>query len=205
VSWSQIEKPSEMYQGLETQITGVVKMGDEMILMLDFEKIVVEINPESGIQQEKAKKLEKRDRSDKKIVVAEDSPLLRRLLNDTLTEAGFQQIEFFENGKDALDYLENIVNEGEPVKERVDLVITDIEMPQLDGLHLTKRIKENPELDHIPVVIFSSLITNDLKHKGQQVGANAQISKPEVHHLIEQIDELLFKNEEDDELKDEAE
>lgn len=78
-------------------------------------------------------------------------------------------------------------------------------MPQLDGLHLTKRIKENPELDHIPVVIFSSLITNDLKHKGQQVGANAQISKPEVHHLIERIDELLFKNEEDDELKDEAE
>lgn len=205
VSWSQIEKPSEMYQGLETQITGVVKMGDEMILMLDFEKIVVEINPESGIQKEKAKKLEKRDRSDKKIVVAEDSPLLRRLLNETLTEAGFQQIEFFENGKDALDYLENIVNEGEPVKERVDLVITDIEMPQLDGLHLTKRIKENPELDHIPVVIFSSLITNDLKHKGQQVGANAQISKPEVHHLIERIDELLFKNEEDDELKDEAE
>lgn len=99
VSWSQIEKPSEMYQGLETQITGVVKMGDEMILMLDFEKIVVEINPESGIQQEKAKKLEKRDRSDKKIVVAEDSPLLRRLLNDTLTEAGFQQIEFLKTAR----------------------------------------------------------------------------------------------------------
>lgn len=193
VSWEQIEKPSEMYQGLETQITGVVKLDDEMILMLDFEKIVVEINPESGIQKEKARKIDKRDRSDKKIVVAEDSPLLRRLLEETLSEAGFKQFEFFENGKDALDYLEEAVaNE----KEQVDLIITDIEMPQLDGLHLTKRVKENPDLEHIPVIIFSSLITDDLRHKGKQVGANAQVSKPEVHVLIEKIDELLFKENE---------
>lgn len=193
VSWEQIEKPSEMYQGLETQITGVVKLDDEMILMLDFEKIVVEINPESGIQKEKARKIDKRDRSDKKIVVAEDSPLLRRLLEETLSEAGFKQFEFFENGKDALDFLEEAVaNE----KEQVDLIITDIEMPQLDGLHLTKRVKENPDLEHIPVIIFSSLITDDLRHKGKQVGANAQVSKPEVHVLIEKIDELLFKENE---------
>lgn len=192
VSWSQIEKPSDMYQGLETQITGVVKMNGEMILLLDFERIVVDINPDSGIQKDKLRNTLKRDRSGKKIVVAEDSPLLRQLLNETLTEAGFQHIEFFENGKDAFDYLESLKNGEEPIQNAVDLIITDIEMPQMDGLHLTKRVKETPELQELPVIIFSSLITDDLRHKGQKVGVNAQVSKPEIHTLVEKMDELLF-------------
>lgn len=80
ISWNQIEKPSEMYQGGNSKIIGVVKKGDDMILLLDFERIMVDINPESGIQMDAVKKLGKRERSDKKIVIAEDSPLLRKLI-----------------------------------------------------------------------------------------------------------------------------
>lgn len=192
ISWNEIEKPSEMYQGADSQVIGVIKLHGEMILLLDFEKIVVEINPESGINIQQVKKLGDRERSTKRLVVAEDSPLLRKLLHDTLAEAGFHKVEFFENGKDALNYLENIADSGKDVIEQVQLVITDIEMPQMDGHHLTKRIKEHKELSKLPVIIFSSLITDDLRHKGQMVGANAQVSKPEIAELVLLIDEYAL-------------
>lgn len=94
ISWDQIEKPSEMYQGANSQIIGVIKLNGEMILLLDFEKIVLDINPELGINVQQVKKLGKRERSNKRLLVAEDSPMLRKLLQDTLTEAGFEMIEF---------------------------------------------------------------------------------------------------------------
>ena len=189
ISWTQIEKPSDMNQGLEGQIIGVIKLNDEMILLLDFEKIVVEINPQSGINVQQVKKLGKRPNSEKRIVLAEDSPLLRKLLHDTLEEAGFHYLEFFENGQDALNYLESLAETATNLTDEVHLVITDIEMPQMDGHHLTKRIKEHPLLSKLPVILFSSLITDTLRHKGQEVGADAQISKPEIAKLIKLIDE----------------
>lgn len=191
-SWNQIEKPSDMYQGGTNQVIGVIKKDDGMILLLDFEKIMVDINPDSGINVASVKKIEKRDRSGKKVLVAEDSPLLRRLLQDTLNEAGYTQIEFFENGKDAYEFLESVLQSGDNINSRVNLVITDIEMPQMDGHHLTKKIKTNPDLQHLPVIIFSSLITDDLRHKGVEVGADDQISKPEIAELILKMDDLLL-------------
>jgi two-component system chemotaxis response regulator CheV len=84
------------------------------------------------------------------------------------------------------------VETGKAVEDEVQLVITDVEMPQMDGHHLTKRIKENQTLEILPVIIFSSLITEDLRHKGQIIGASAQISKPEINELVEKIDELIL-------------
>lgn len=192
ISWSQIEKPSDMYQGQESQIIGVIKLGGEMVLFLDFEKILLEINPESGIKVSDVKKLGPRERSVKRIVIAEDSAMLRKMLHDTLSEAGFQNLEFFENGQDAITYLEHLSADAEVFSESVQLVITDIEMPQMDGHHLTKKIKEHPLLQKLPVIIFSSLITNELRHKGSVVGADAQISKPEISELVLKIDELIL-------------
>lgn len=192
VSWDQIEKPADLYSGDTTQVIGVIKRSEDMLLLLDFEKIVLDINPESGIRVEEVKKLGVRERSDKRILVAEDSPLLRKLLNDTLTEAGYANIEFFENGKDALAYLENAVASGQKAQEVVQLVITDIEMPQMDGHHFTKRIRENEQLAMLPVIIFSSLITDELKHKGENVGANDQVSKPEIAELVLKMDQYIL-------------
>lgn len=192
ISWNQIEKPSDMYHGGTSQVIGVIKQEDSMILLLDFERIMVEINPESGIQIESVRKLGERERSEKRIVVAEDSPLLRKLLFETLSEAGYVNVEFYENGRDALNYLEAVVAEGKDIKNEVQLIVTDIEMPQMDGHHLTKQIKSNPQLSELPVIIFSSLITDDLRHKGDEVGAEDQISKPEIAELILRIDQLIL-------------
>ncbi|RDI47651.1 chemotaxis protein [Falsibacillus pallidus] len=190
ISWEQIEKPSQMYQGSAVQVVGVIKRNDEMVLLLDFEKILLDIDPESGIHTDRIKKLGKRERSEKRIVVAEDSPLLRKLLHDTLMEAGYVHTEFFENGKDAFTYLQKQAEQSDAAK-LPDFIITDIEMPQMDGHHLTKKIKEHAILSSIPVVIFSSLITEDLKHKGEMVGAEGQVSKPEIEELVLLMDKLM--------------
>ncbi|OCS87507.1 chemotaxis protein [Caryophanon tenue] len=192
ISWNQIEKPSDMYHGGASQVIGVIKQAEDMILLLDFERIMVDINPDSGIRVEAVRKLGERERSEKRIVVAEDSPLLRKLLFETLSEAGYVNTEFYENGRDVLTYLENLVAEGKDVTKEVQLVVTDIEMPQMDGHHLTKQIKANPQLQQLPVIIFSSLITDDLRHKGDEVGAEDQISKPEIAELILRIDQLIL-------------
>ena len=192
ISWDQIEKPSDMYQGGTSQVIGVIKQNEQMILLLDFEKIMVDINPESGINGESVKKLGKRERSEKRILIAEDSPLLRKLLFDTMKEAGYENVEFFENGRDAYEYLDSLAKSGNNVTEHIQLVVTDIEMPQMDGHHLTRKIKEHPDLQKLPVIIFSSLITDDLRHKGDQVGAEDQISKPEIAELILRVDQLIL-------------
>ncbi|MER2000008.1 MAG: response regulator, partial [Lysinibacillus sp.] len=138
------------------------------------------------------KKLGPRERTDKKVVIAEDSPLLRKLLFDTMSEAGYSNVDFFENGRDAYDYLESIAKADKNIEKHVQLVITDIEMPQMDGHHLTKKIKSHPDLQKLPVIIFSSLITDDLRHKGDVVGAEDQISKPEIAELILRMDQLIL-------------
>lgn len=192
ISWEQIEKPTELSSGQQAYAIGIIKLEDRMSILLDFEKVVVEINPQSGVNVESLEVLGHRERSEKKLVVAEDSAVLRQLLKDTLSEAGYNNLMFFENGKEAWEYLETISKDDtiDP-NDKVDLIITDIEMPQMDGHHLTDRVKKDERLKHIPVVIFSSLITRDLFHKGEAVGANAQVTKPEIVTLVEKIDSLL--------------
>jgi len=192
ISWEDIHKPEKMYQGLETQVTGVIQMNEEMLLLLDFEKVMADINPESSVHKDQLKVLGTRERSLKKVLVAEDSALLRALLEETLHEAGYTDLHLFEDGKATIDHLEQLKNDGKQIDEEYQLVITDIEMPRMDGHHLTKRIKDDEQLSKLPVIIFSSLITEDLRHKGEMVGADAQVSKPEIVELVQLIDDKIL-------------
>lgn len=192
ISWEQIEKPTDLSAGDQAYAIGIIKLENEMSILLDFEKVVVEIDPKSGVNVESLKVLGPRERSSKNILVAEDSAVLRQLLIDTLSEAGYKNLRIFENGKEAWEYLSSLSkNETLEPTEEVNLIITDIEMPQMDGHHLTDRIKKDLRLKDIPVIIFSSLISEDLFHKGESVGANAQVSKPEIVSLIQEIDKLV--------------
>lgn len=194
LSWDQIEKPSELATGNQPYATGIVKLDDDSLaIFLDIEKIVVEINPELGGNSESIKSLGPRERSSKKIILAEDSGVLRALLKDTLGKAGYADVTVFQNGKEAWEYLEKLAeDESVEPEEIVQLVLTDIEMPQMDGHHLTHRIKQHHRLKGIPVVIFSSLITDDLYHKGEKVGASAQVSKPQLVNLVKEIDKHIL-------------
>lgn len=184
ISWEQIDTPSDLARGVQGITNGVVKTGDQMIILLDYERIALELSRKDIMARESVKRLGARERSNKQVWIAEDSEMLRTLIIDTLDDAGYFNTTIFNNGKEALDAFEqNDVH--------CDLLITDIEMPQMDGLHLTKRLREMDRYAELPIVIFSSLISDDLKHKGEAVGANAQITKPEIGILIATLDEFL--------------
>ena len=94
------------------------------------------------------------------------------------------------NGQEMWDAL-RALPPSEPVEQNVALVITDIEMPQMDGHRLTKLIKESPRFKDIPLIIFSSLISEEMRVKGRQLGADEQLTKPEIGHLVDVMDHLL--------------
>ncbi|MEG6585751.1 chemotaxis protein [Dendrosporobacter sp. 1207_IL3150] len=194
VSWTAMEPPPPI--GNSSMVVGIIKMNDKMVLLLDFEKIISEINPEINIKlktvPQKSEDI-KSQRNKKSIILAEDSPMLRELLVGTLHEAGYLNIIPYNNGKDAWEAMQNIAMSDAPVETKVDIVITDIEMPQMDGHHLLKRIREEQRLKHLPVIIFSSLINDEMRRKGEAIGANGQISKPEIGQLIELLDKLTFQ------------
>ena len=190
IKWEEIRKPDDLSEN--SLSVGNILLGDKVLIMLDFEKIVTDICPSSGISEDRLVHVDYKDRSNIKVMLADDSALIRRLLKDTLTKAGFRNLRIFDDGQQALDYLNELKDQkGENFRENVQLLITDIEMPRMDGLTLTRKIKEDPILQKLPVIVFSSLITDELRHKGESVGANAQLSKPEVEGLVETIDNLL--------------
>jgi two-component system chemotaxis response regulator CheV len=193
ISWTQIEKPDQtIFGGKEGLATGIVKLNDRLIMILDFEKIIADISPQTGIQLSEIDRLGPRQRSNKPIVIAEDSDLLAKMLQEALTKAGYTNLTITSNGQEAWNVLENIKKSGAKLAEKAACLITDIEMPQMDGHHLTKLVKEDEYLKQLPVVIFSSLINNEMEKKGQSLGADAQITKPEIGNLVSLIDKLIL-------------
>lgn len=193
ISWEQIEEPEKLSIGLEELAVGIVKLDGNLVLLLDYEKIIYEISGNADFAVTGEDRIARKvNREEKTIFIAEDSQMLRQLLEDTLHEAGYTNLQFFANGREAQEHIFKLLKEQkEQTFENVNLLITDIEMPQMDGHHLTKVIKEDEIGRELPVVIFSSLITEDLEHKGAGVGADAQVSKPNIHQLINILDELL--------------
>lgn len=190
INWNDIRKPDDLSEN--SLAVGNILLGEKVIIMLDFEKIVTDISPSSGISEDRLVEVEYKDRSDVKLVLADDSALIRRLLKETLTKAGFKNLRIFDDGEQALNFFNELVKEhGENFDKHAQMLITDIEMPKMDGLTLTRKMKEDMILKKIPVVIFSSLITAELRHKGESVKADAQLSKPEINELVDTIDKLL--------------
>ncbi|MEJ8553836.1 chemotaxis protein [Tepidibacter sp. Z1-5] len=190
IGWDQIRKSENVNES--SLVIGNIIFNNKILMLLDFEKIVMDISPASGISEKRMNDIEAKDRSNVKMILADDSPLIRKVLNDTLTKAGFKNLRFFDDGEQAYNYLSSICDEkGENFIDDVHILITDIEMPQMDGHTLTRKIKEHKILKSLPVIIFSSLITEDLMHKGESVGADGQMSKPEIGKLVNLIDELV--------------
>lgn len=171
----------------------VIKRDSRNVLLLDYEAIVQKIIPQlsitSNVNESRIKEItsELGDLSAYHILIAEDSPLIRRQLEDVLTNGGFSNIKIVTDGKVAHDLL---IVDG----EHFDIVITDVEMPRMDGLALTRKIRENNATKDIPIIVFSSIMANDIKVKAASVGANYQITKPEINELVEYIAKIIKEN-----------
>ena len=195
VSWAEIIKPDSTINATESGVsTGVIKMDDKLVVILDFEKIVTDISPETGLKVSDIDELgERRNRSDSPILIAEDSHLLSKLITDSLKKAGYTNLIVTMDGQDAWDKLQEYQKEGD-VFDRVHCIITDIEMPRMDGHRLTKLVKSDEDLQKIPLIIFSSLVNEEMRRKGEALGADAQLTKPEIGKLVSAIDDLIDKH-----------
>jgi len=198
VSWRDIIKPDATISTTDESVaTGIIKKDGKLIIILDFEKIVADINPETGLKVSEIETLGPRTRSSVPILIAEDSPLLNKLIVDSLKAAGYENLIHTENGQKAYDVICQCKEDG-TLRDHVRCIITDIEMPEMDGHRLTKLVKEDDATSDIPIVIFSSLVNEEMKRKGEALGADAQLSKPEIANLVKIIDQLVLDKHLDD-------
>ncbi len=181
LSWERIERPNRLCES--AYITSLVKMEDRIILILDFERIIAELSSSSAMQGMDDQALEECRVTERKVLIADDSSFIRASICNTLRNVGYV-VEEAVDGEDAWLKIEKKLAAGE---FDIDLVITDIEMPKMDGLHLTSRIRKEDRLAKIPIFIFSSLASEDNKRKWQGLGANGILTKPDLPRLVEII------------------
>lgn len=199
ISWSDISDPPAVSSGDSSGAaglsTGVAKIDDRIIIILDFEKIVSMLNREAGLDVTGLDRINRpgEDIGNKRLVVADDSKFLNKMISDSLVNIGFHNIVSFSNGQDAWEYVSSFKDKEGDITDHISCVISDIEMPKMDGHRLTKLIKDDPVLKKIPVLLFSSLINEQMTAKGKSVGADGQFSKPQIKELISYLIEILSK------------
>lgn len=203
ISWEAVESPGKyMSMMAKGTITGVIKLEERIVFLLDLEKIVTELNPALGLRLDTA--IDWGSEVRYRALIADDSALIREMLKDLLQKANFE-VEVASNGREAWDRLHELRNraleENRPVTDYVQVIVSDIEMPGMDGHNLCKRVKEDSVLKALPVLLFSSLITDRLRHKGESVGADDQISKPEVTELARRAYALIKRSGESGQLR----
>ena len=196
ISWENVEPPVKAIH--DANITGVVKMEDRIILILDFEKIIGELSSTMALSAPSEELMLAHstiNRGEKTILVADDSNFIRSTICGSLRTAGYNVLEA-ENGEEAWDIVTALrgkcVDDKTNISSVLNLIITDIEMPRMDGLHLTALIRKETTLDNVPVVIFSSLASEDNKARWKDLGASDILTKPDLPNLVEKADSLVL-------------
>ena len=197
LSWNEVEAPGGFLQNTsKNSITGVVRLEGRVVFILDMESVVAELDPSLAIRLNRFR--ERPEIGDKVFTVlhADDSGNVRKLVKTLLEKSGRFKVLQASSGEEAWDTLKALkkkaLESDRPFGELIHAVISDIEMPKMDGLALCKSIKEDSEMKILPVALFSSLITDRLIHKGESVGADAQFSKPDLEELSEKVLDLIL-------------
>ncbi len=190
LSWNQVMPVPPIISHGQAPVTAVTRIDTRLIIMLDFETIAGEVAQRADQHETVENKLDV-VRGAQRVAIADDSPTARKSIEAVLRGSGYTTVFAFENGAELWSWLVNERQHSSEERSPVDLVITDVEMPVTDGFHLTRKIKDHPQLGHIPVLLYSSILTPDNRKKGQQVRADAQITKPELHRVVSMADELI--------------
>lgn len=188
ISWNHfVPITGNTLLGADDGVVGTVNINDRIVLILDMEALVAQVDPETSVKHfaSQVTSGNERNRETLRLLYCEDSPLVRRVALQVLGEAGFKNIVAVPTGAQGLRYLQG------PEGKSVDIILSDIEMPELDGLALCKSVKSDPELAKVPFIFFSSLISDQMKTKCAAVKGDAWFSKPEIHLVADAIDKLF--------------
>lgn len=201
ISWSDVKPLAEFIDQYRPRFTGSVNIEGREILILDLEYIVGEFDPESVLgkhednEDEDGQAQLSAKRQEMKILMAEDSSVIRSNLEKVLNGAGFTDLEVFADGdacyQRILELKQQADDTGDDIGQHLNMLISDIEMPKMDGLTLCRKLKEGLGCKHIPVLLFSSLINPPMEVKCDSVGADGYASKPEISKLIGMMNHFL--------------
>jgi two-component system chemotaxis response regulator CheV len=199
MTWNQVEPPGKYLQSFShDSVTGVVRLEDRIIFLLDMEQILASMDPSVRLENH-AKQAKLVDGKGYRVLIADDSPSIRNTIAACLEQANFK-VTKTTCGSEAWAKMKHweqtAVGAGEPVTNYVNLVISDIEMPEMDGHTLTKLIKSDHAFSKVPVILFSSLISQVVFDQGQKAGADDQISKPDLPLLTSKACELINRYQE---------
>ncbi len=184
MSWSSLSPLPEEAIMRGAAFTAIAKIEEKIVLVVDFERIVLEVSGSAfGDDHDDASSYE--ENSQYEVLIADDSHTIRKLIQSHLEKAGFN-VTAVADGQHAWEKIEERAG-----KRQFDLLVSDIEMPRMDGLFLTRKLRESSMASDLPIILFSSLITPDNLKKGQAVGANLQISKPCVHQISMYASQVL--------------
>lgn len=205
-SWTNIKPVDGYLQNYSEAITGIILLEDKTVLMLDLERAIGSLDPRLAVpygsaEEEKKESLSGVDPAGLtfplRVLHADDSRMIRTSVKQLLETNREFVVASMADGRQAWEYLADLKktasDQGKRITEFVDIVLSDIEMPEMDGYHLCQKIKTDPDLQGLPVVLFSSLITDKLRHKGESVGADAQYTKPSPAELVHDLKEIVSR------------
>ncbi|WP_337914753.1 chemotaxis protein [Vibrio cholerae] len=204
ISWNDVESPSQFLEaGEQDCVVAVVRQDKKLIMILDFEKIISDINPELSMEKYDVTVDRKVDlnqrmvtkRNAKTIMVVDDSAFIRSLIQDTLSSAGYNIIACKDGGEaheKLMELKQAAKEENVPVSELIDAVVTDVEMPRMDGMHLIKRLRDDDSYSSMPIVMFSSLMSDENRAKALALGANDTLTKPEIGKMVAMMDKYIL-------------
>ncbi|MDH5637912.1 MAG: chemotaxis protein [Nitrospinota bacterium] len=205
-SWDQIIPLSPFLSYFKPGITSSITLDDQNVLMVDLEHIMVDIYPETKlvyseeVVEDHNLDIAKRhhEREETHLIFAEDSPIVRQSVKKVTEQAGYNNMTVFDNGEDTYHEIQKMAEKararGVGIGEYVTAVLTDIEMPRMDGLTLCRKIKEELRLTHLPVIMFSSLINDQMINKCKSVGADGWADKLQVEELIHVLDKFCVED-----------
>ena len=195
VSWESISPLSAFLASDDSKFTGSLQIEGREILLVDMEKVVTEILP-GGMDAHRVPDATDHPlaeaRSRIPIFLAEDSSVIASKVKAELKRGNYVNVRSFPNGKACYDEIVRLQKQAKaeerPFSEFLGALISDIEMPMMDGLALCRNIKDNLGLKDLPVIMFSSLINDQIARKCVEVKADDFISKPQFIRLVELLD-----------------
>ncbi|MBY0586339.1 chemotaxis protein [bacterium] len=178
ISWKETRPIPALFGSDKSLFTGFTVIEDQIVLMVDLERIAADLMGQKDHIEQGAKANKGQNLRGKTIVYCEDSRLVQAMATTIMRSAGCSNLHVFNNGAEAWDWLRT---HGET--QHVDAIVTDIEMPLMDGFHLSSKVRQDPKLRTTPIVLLSSLINADNERKGKSVGVNAQLVKTRIEEL----------------------
>ena len=188
ISWSDIEPATFMSNSSSidgNKVTGVTKIeGDNVLLILDLESVVQDLGLYSPDVDNIPQELETFSGL---ALVLDDSATARKIVKEALVKMGFQVVEAMD-GQDGLDKLEGLYGTyGDSIANHLKLIISDVEMPRMDGFHFAANVKEDGRYTNIPIVFNSSISDHFSEGRGLEAGGEAYLVKFEASSFYDEV------------------